>query len=135
MTALDRSTQYLETQVMTASRGQLLLMAYDIALRALRQAGEHMAVGNYEGQQNGIAKAQMILDELLTSLDGQANAQLASQLSRLYTYLYQRLSHANVRDDRQALEEVIGVLSDLRAAWAEADVRARQEAAGAAGAE
>lgn len=129
MAPVDHSTRYLETQVMTASPGQLL-MAYDIALRALRQAGEHMAARNYEGQQTEIAKAQMVLDELLTSLDAGANPELASQLSRLYTYLYQRLSHANVRDDPRALEEVIAVLSDLRATWAEADVKARQEAAG-----
>jgi len=133
VTAPDHYTRYLETQVMTASRGQLLLMAYDIALRALRQAGEHMAVHNYEGQQAEIAKAQMVLDELLTSLDPQINPQLANHLSRLYTYLYQRLSHANVNDDRHTLDEVIDMLTDLRAAWAEADPKARQEAAAGIG--
>jgi flagellar protein FliS len=134
VTTPDRSTRYLETQVLTASPGQLLVIAYDIALRALRQAADHMTARNYEGQQTEIAKAQMVLDELLTSLDAQANPQLASHLSRLYTYLYQRLSHANVRDDRGALDEVINVLGDLRAAWAEADVKARQEAAAGSGA-
>jgi flagellar protein FliS len=129
MTPPDQSSRYVETQVMTASRGQLLLMAYDIALRSLRQASEHMATRNYEGQHREIAKAQMVLDELLTSLDPRVNSELASQLSRLYTYLYQRLSHANVRDDSSALEEVAGIMTDLRGTWEEADLRARQGSA------
>jgi len=45
---------------------------------------------------------------------------MAATLRSLYEYLYDRLTHANVRDDEGAVVEVIGHMSRLREAWAEA---------------
>jgi len=119
--AANAYQQYQESQVFTASRGRLLLMAYDGAMRFIRQAQAFMADRNYEGQNTSIVKAQRIILSLASSLDHTADPDLAERLTRLYEYLFSRLIHANVSDDPEALSEVISHLAGLREAWAEAD--------------
>ncbi len=114
-------TQYQESQVLTASRGKLLLMAYDGAIRFVRQAQAHMETQAYEGQNTCLTKAQRILLELMYTLDHQADPDLAHRLTLLYEYLFNRLIEANVSDDINALREVEASLLNLRAAWADAD--------------
>lgn len=124
--------QYQESQVFTASKGKLLLMAYDGAIRFIRQAQGHMAEHRYEGQNTCILKAQRIILELMSTLDSGADPELAQRLLQLYEYLFNRLIEANVSDDVAALDEVLSHLVELRHAWAEAD---RQTALAGAGAE
>ncbi len=60
-----------------------------------------------------------------STLNHEANPELAGRLTRIYTYLLTRLVHANVHDDLPALEEVTRLVSELYAAWEEAEARAR----------
>lgn len=113
--------QYQESQVHTASRGKLLLMAFDGAIRFVRQARIHMAERRYEEQNVNILKAQRIILELMATLDMKASPDLAERLMSLYEYMYNRLVQANVSDDEGALDEVLSMLADMRATWAEAE--------------
>ena len=113
--------QYQETQVFTASRGQLLLMTYDGAIRFVTQARGHMASKSYELQNDCIIKAQRILLELISTLDSKASPDLAWRLTQLYEYLFNRLVEANVSDNVEALDEVRSRLVELRTTWADAD--------------
>jgi flagellar protein FliS len=61
----------------------------------------------------------------MSSIDLRQDRQLASNLSSLYSYLFDRLTQANIRDDSNALEEAITILSELRTAWAEAEMALR----------
>lgn len=114
-------SRYLENQIMTASPGKRLVMTYDGAIRFARTAQECMKKGDLFEQGNNIRKVQNILLELMASLNPKVDEQLAANLDALYTYMFDRLTHANIRDDEKALEEVLGLLTELRAAWAEAD--------------
>ena len=118
--------EYRKSQILTASRGQLLLMAYDGALRFLRLAASAMEQKRFEEQNTNITKAQAIILELLNSLDHTANSQLADALDRLYRYMYDRLMEANVHDKLESLREVERHLSDLRETWAEAELTLTQ---------
>lgn len=117
--------QYFETQVLTASPGKLLVMTYDAAIRFARTAQESMKQGNLYEQGANIHKVQNILLELMSSLNPKADEQLAANLDALYTYMFDRLTHANVHDDMPALDEVLNILTELRATWAEAEQLAR----------
>jgi flagellar protein FliS len=112
---------YRENQVTTASRGQLLLMTYDGMLRFLEEGRRAMAEFRYDAQSMNINRAQSLLIELLMSLDHSVMPELTRNLDRLYRYMYDRLTTANVRDDEGALTEVAGMLANLREAWAEAE--------------
>lgn len=117
MTSPNPYRQYQATQVQTAGPAQLTMMCYDGALRALTQAREAMLARRYDAQHAAIDKAQALLSELLKGLDYHQGGEVAQNLDRLYRYLYDRLTHASVRDDVGALDEVRNHLTELRAAW------------------
>jgi len=119
---------YRENQITTASRGQLLLMTYDGMLRFLEEGRRAMSESRYEAQSSNITKTQTLLLDLLSSLDHTVAPVLANNLDRLYRYMYDRLTMANIKDDEKALTEVAGLLTDLREAWAEAERQTRSQA-------
>jgi flagellar protein FliS len=120
--------EYIKTQFTTATPGKLLLMAYDGAIRFVKVAAEKMKEGKLDEQSINIRKAQNIIAELMASLNPQANKELADSLSALYSYIFDRLTHANIKDDLRALNEVISILTELRAAWAQAEEAIRTNA-------
>lgn len=121
MAILNPNAYYREKQVTTASRGQLLLMAYDGMLRFLAEGQRAMQDRQYEAQGKSITRVQDIITELMYSLDHSACPEVAASLEKLYRYMYDRLTTANVYDDEQALQEVMRMLTGLRETWYEAD--------------
>ncbi len=118
-------SQYVDNQVNTATPGRLIVLAYDGAIRFANAGMEAMkARGLYE-QSTSIAKAQAIIGELMCSLDDKAAPDLAASLKSLYAYMLDLLTEANIHDNADALREVIGLLTDMRAAWAEAEIMVR----------
>ena len=130
MTTPHAYRQYRTAQVQTAGPAQLTLMCYDGAARFLVQAQEAMADRRYDKQNAAIGKAQALLGELLKGLDFERGGEIARNLDALYRYLYDRLTHANIRDDQTALDEVRGHLSELRDAWAQAMEQSPEAASG-----
>lgn len=121
MSTRNPYSQYVENQVKTAAPGKLLLMAYDAAIRFGNSAREKMKERNIPEQSANITKMQNILLELISSLNPKADEKLAANLDALYTYMFDRLTQASIRDELKALEEVLQILTELRAVWAEAD--------------
>jgi flagellar secretion chaperone FliS len=115
--------QYARSQFLTASPGKLLIMTFDGILRFLHDAKPALEQRRFEEQQQNIAKAQALIMELICSLDHTVNPALAANLDRLYRYSYDRLTKANIEDDITALLEVEKILTDLRAAWVEAEAK------------
>lgn len=98
----------------------LVLMLFDGALAAARLGLGHMQAGRIADKAAALSKATRIVDEgLKVSLDKSAGGQLAQRLGDLYEYMTMRLLQANLRNDATALSEVIKLLEDLRAAWAQ----------------
>lgn len=119
--AQDGYAQYQQNHLLTASPAQLLLAAYDGAIRFCRIGSEKMAEGNLELQSININKAIAIVCELMSTLKEEVSPQLVSRLRSLYTYIIEKLAHANLNQDEEALNEAIKLLTDLRQTWAEAD--------------
>lgn len=114
--ALNPYENYKRTQVETASPGRLLLMLYDGALRNLRQAQESIKEKKTNQAHNCLIKAQDIVMELNLDLNMDAG-EIAGQLRDLYLYIHKRLVEANVKKDVAMVQEVIGLLSELKEAW------------------
>ena len=112
---------YQRTRVETARPAQLILMLYDGAIRFLSVAHDSFGTREIEARHTNIVKAQRILSELLAWIDRDGNPSLADNLVGLYVYMYNRLIDANVEDTAGPVEEVIGMLRELRSAWAEVD--------------
>ncbi|XLZ70203.1 flagellar export chaperone FliS [Massilia sp. SR12] len=108
----------LETGVSAASPHKLIVMLYDGALAAIATAAVQMGAGNIQEKGKAISKAIQIIDNgLRASLDKEVGGEIAANLDALYEYMSNRLLHANIANDRQALDEVRGLLADLRDTW------------------
>lgn len=123
----------VDTKVEASDPHALVLMLFDGALEAIKQAQGHIAAGRVAEKGQALAKAARIVEEgLKASLDRSSGGGLAQQLSGLYDYATLRLMQANLRNDHAALGEVSGLLADLRDAWSRIGKAAPVAAASAA---
>jgi flagellar protein FliS len=109
--------RYLETAVETASPARLIVMLYDGAIRFINEAAHAMRQRDYEAQNAKLQRAQTLLAELSSSLDFDKGGEIAENLFRLYTYMYNQLVEANINDNLDRLQHVVQLLSELREAW------------------
>jgi len=106
--------------VETASSHKLILMLYDGAVLALGTAVVCLDRGDKLMMSNEIMKASNIIAQgLRDSIDPKAGGELAERLSALYDYMNVRLQFANIKGDKKIIEEVSGLLHELRGAWEE----------------
>jgi len=120
-----------ETGVATGDPHRLITMLYDGALLSLSSA--RMAMRNKDVATKGqaISKAiEIISNGLRVSVDEEAGGKLAERLVDLYDYMTRRLLHANLHNDLDALNEVIGHLEGLRESWQAIEPKATAAAAG-----
>jgi len=110
---------YQRTNVMTADPKRLVLMCYDGAIDNLKIGKQRLADKDYEGKAKALIKAQDIINELLCALDYEKGGSIAKSLDSLYNYMLRRIFHADLTRDVKAIEEVIGMLTELKAAWEE----------------
>src|SRR3990172_2899064 len=92
-------------------------MLYDGAIKFLTIATDKMEKGDtYEAHRN-LIRGKSIIAELLASLNMEAGGEIALNLQRLYTYMFNELIEANLNRDIQRVSQVIGLLKDLRVGW------------------
>ncbi|HEY1151751.1 MAG TPA: flagellar export chaperone FliS [Pseudoduganella sp.] len=108
----------LETGVTAASPHKLIVMLYDGALAAIMTGITQMKAGNVQEKGKAISKAIQIIDNgLRASLDKEVGGEIAQNLDALYDYMSRRLLEANIKNEPEILEEVRGLLADLRDTW------------------
>lgn len=110
-------SQYQKTQVTTASRGKILLMLYEGAIRFTRQAHTAMSQKKIAEKGKYISKATAILSELMATLDFKAGGQLAVDLENLYVFMIDKLIEGNIKNDPECLEHVERLLKTLYEGW------------------
>lgn len=118
---------YVNTQIETATPESLITMLYDGAIRFCGQAKQALGAGDLSSANNFLGRAQAILAELASCLDMQRGGDIAKNLSALYDYMYRRLVEANVKKDAAIIDEVSGMIADLRNTWVEAARRYREQ--------
>lgn len=112
------ATVGLETGVAAASPQKLVVMLYDGVIVALLSAINHIKSSNVAAKGASISKAITIIDNgLRASLDKKAGGEIAANLDALYDYMSRRLLQANIRNDIAIIEEIHGLMSNLREAW------------------
>ena len=116
---LKAAKAYLSTQVTTATQGDLLLLLYDTAIKHIKQAKDKMAESDYAAKGMLITKAIEIVSELHESLNKEKGGEVAKNLSKVYFLCNTRLLQANIEMNPARLDEVVGILSGLRQAFAQ----------------
>jgi flagellar protein FliS len=110
----------LETKVATASPHELVMMLFDGAMTSILLARMYLEQRAIKEKGEAIGRAIDIIDGgLKASLDHSVGGDLSVHLASLYEYMCTRLLLANLRNDPVILDEVSGLLGELRGAWAE----------------
>jgi flagellar secretion chaperone FliS len=108
----------LETGVVDASPNRLVVMLYDGALLACRNAVTYMQNKDIQHKGEMISKAILIIDSgLRASLDKKVGGEIAESLDSLYLYMIRRLTSGNIHNNIEHIKEVANLLAELKMAW------------------
>jgi flagellar secretion chaperone FliS len=110
---------YKQQSILTATPGQLVVMLYDGCLRFLHQAAHAMRDGSTAEAGSRLARAEAIIDELLTTLDMEEGGVIASRLQGIYVFSLRHLMEARLERDADKIDTVSGLLAELRDSWAQ----------------
>lgn len=110
--------QYKENSVNTATPEELTLMLFNGLVKFIMQAQSALDTKNLGKANEGIIRAEAIVKEFQATLD--MNYEISSYLDSIYDYMYRRLVEANIKKDKDILEEVLGYSKELRDTWAQA---------------
>ncbi|NMB74016.1 MAG: flagellar export chaperone FliS [Myxococcales bacterium] len=111
---------YQSSRVLTADRGQLLLMLYDGALRFNGQAVDEIGRGQYLKALPYMRRVMAIVQELSAMLDHSRAPEICANLERLYQFVLDRIVAAQTDRSAKPLADVTRILGDLRQTWQEA---------------
>lgn len=108
---------YLRSKVMTATPAELTLMLYEGAIKFVNKAIMSIEKDDVMGAHNNLMKNQRIIEELRASLDHKYP--VAKEFDTVYEYILRRLVEANIKKDKDILEEVLEHLRTMRDTWKE----------------
>jgi len=108
---------YKDTAVSTQSKGRLIVLLYDGAIKFMKLAIKELEAGNYHAKGQYINRAQDIINELNAVLDTNAGGEIAGNLRKLYCFLNNRLSEANIKRDPRKINQVISIMEELNQGW------------------
>ena len=126
-----QAARYRESELMSATPGQLVVMLFDKILLTIRRARVAIEGRNIEERCENVCKAHEMITELRVTLDHEAAPEMSGQLDALYAFMLQELAAANRLQDVKKLDVVLHMASELRAAFSGA---VQQLAAGTAAA-
>ena len=109
--------QYNNSKIMTASPAELTLMLYEGAIKFCNIAIVAVEKKDIEKAHINIQKVGRIIDYFRQTLD--MRYAVAEDFERVYAYLSQRLVEANVKKDKEILEEINTHLHSMRDTWKE----------------
>ena len=118
---------YKNTAVGTADQKDLILICYDEALRSLQVGKECYLRKEFEEKARQFIRAQDFISELLGSLNMQAGGEIARNLSAIYKFCLQHIMQGDLSGNMRAIDDIIKMLSELRSAWAQLDMRSQVE--------
>ena len=110
----------LETATANATPHKLIDLLFEGFADAVARARGAMAARQIEAKGRAIGHAARIVEEgLKAALNLKDGGKIAADLDALYAYIGVRLTHANLHNDLEALEECARLMEPVRNAWAE----------------
>ncbi|NLY90585.1 MAG: flagellar export chaperone FliS [Firmicutes bacterium] len=110
--------RYRQTQVETAGPLELIIMMYDGAIRFCNQGKIAIEERKFNEANKLLQRAQDVIDELNISLNMEAG-EIAAHLRDLYDFINSKLVEANIKKDPTLIDQIVGLLTELRSSWAE----------------
>ena len=110
---------YQATRITTATKDQLLIITYDIGIKACRTAENAMTAKtpDYDLANKEVIRTQEVIRELMVTLNKDRGGEMADKLMQLYEYMYQLLVDANMKKEPDNIRTVRGMLEELKQTW------------------
>ncbi|MEM7467797.1 MAG: flagellar export chaperone FliS [Pseudomonadota bacterium] len=114
----EYKTVSMRSEIESASPHRLIQMLLDGAVTKIAVAKGCIERSDTLGKCENIDWAMSIIGGLQGSLDLEKGGQIAENLQALYDYSARQLVVANSRNDTEILDEVSGLLNEIRSGWA-----------------
>lgn len=111
------ANQYQKTAILTANRGQVLIMLYEAAVRHCRNATAAIEKKDLAAKGTSIGKVHDIVNELMNTLDHNVGGQISKDLERLYAFMIEQLMQANIENSKEKVLSVQKNLETLLEGW------------------
>jgi flagellar protein FliS len=111
------AARYQAVQIRTEDPGEALVALYDGLFRFLNVARYGLRNGQRARAGEALSKAHAIISEFYLALDHSVAPELCANLAALYNFCLDRLTTANVKNNADAVDEVIRVLGPVRDAF------------------
>ncbi len=116
--------EYNRNKVLTASPAELTLLLYEGAIKFCNIAIIGLEQNDMEKVHNNIIKVENIIEEFQTTLNHKYP--VAEDFDKIYKYIYNLLVEANIKKDKELLEQALTELRGMRDTWKEVMVKAKQ---------
>lgn len=116
--------EYNRNKVLTASPAELTLLLYEGAIKFCNIAIIGLEQNDMEKVHNNIIKVENIIEEFQGTLNHKYP--VAEDFDKIYKYIYNLLVEANIKKDKELLEQALTELRGMRDTWKEVMVKAKQ---------
>lgn len=113
------AAQYRSSQVNTASPAQIIVQFYDGALKFIKRGREALVNKDIPGKGVALSRAHAVISELRINLDMERAPELCAELDRLYLFVLDCITEANMKCETKPLDAAIKIVEQLRGAWVE----------------
>lgn len=112
--------KYKNTAVTSASKEKILLMLYEGAIKFVKRAIKACEDKNIAERGLNIGRACDIVMELNNTLDHKIGGEISSNLEKLYIFITDQLTKANISGDPKYLQDSLKILETLNEGWVQA---------------
>jgi len=116
---LNPFEQNKKTSVTTMTKGELLILLFDEAIKKLNQGKLLMENKDYDNANISLEKTRKIFNHLIVTLDDKY--QISKDLADMYMFFNTEIIKSSSTKSPEYIEQILPMIKDLRNTWAEAD--------------
>lgn len=111
--------EYKKISVNTMTRGELLILLFDEAIKKLNRSKVLMEQGDFESAKISLEKTRNIFTYLTVNLDNKY--QVSEELENMYMFFNAEIIKASALKSVIYIDNILPMVKDLRNTWDEAD--------------
>ncbi len=116
--------QYKDQSVNTMTKGEMLNLLYEEAIKRLKRAKLSFSKNELEAFDYEVGRVREIITYLATTLNRKYH--ISNNLAQLYEYMNFELSRAKAGRKQEPIDEVLSFMVELRDSFKEADKKCKQ---------
>jgi flagellar protein FliS len=105
------------SEALDADPHRLIQLLMEAALTRMAQAKGAIERNEMDTKANLLGRVMEIFQTLQSSLDHSQGGEIAGNLERLYDYMNRRLLQATAHNDLDMIDEVMGLLLEVKQGW------------------